>query len=46
MYDLPGPTVQDPNNPDGPPIEGDKITANELTVRVGVNFYLGRIEPE
>ena len=46
MYDLPGPAVADPNDPDGPPIEGEKITANELTVRVGVNFYLGRIEAE
>lgn len=46
MYDLPGPAARNPEDPDGPPIEGERITANELTVRLGVNFFLGSIESE
>ncbi|MCA9754833.1 MAG: outer membrane beta-barrel protein [Candidatus Eisenbacteria bacterium] len=40
MYDLPGPTRENPDDPDAAPIQGDDITAQELTIELGIQFFL------
>ena len=40
IYDLPGAPTENPDDPEGPPIQGGKITARELTLEFGVHFFL------
>lgn len=40
IAEVPGPTRENPDDPEGPPIAGDDITARELTIEFGVQFFL------
>lgn len=40
IYDLPGQATQNPDDPEGAPIPGPNIDAQELTLEFGVHFFL------
>lgn len=40
IYDLPGPVTENPDDPEAAPVQGGKITAQELTFEFGLHFFL------